>query len=126
MVLSTIPPYEDALASLGLDGTVVTIYDQNISLAVESKQAFPQRLMHETIQKLGTIMQNRSPTTVTYLDVSKDFLSPMLFFQKPIARTYKDTWSHRLTCKMLKLMPCESCKGHMPRFLRIVRKSRQP
>ena len=83
------PPYEDVLVSLGLDGTVVTIYDQNISRAVKSMQASPPCLMHEAIQKLGTIMQNRSLTTVTYPDVSKDFLSPMQFFRtrKFIART---------------------------------------
>ena len=57
MVQSTMPPYEDVLVSLGLDGTVV------ISRAVESMQAFPPRLMHEAMQKLGTIMQNRSLTS---------------------------------------------------------------
>ena len=90
-------PWEDVLVSLGLDGTVGTIYDQNISRAVKSMQASPPCLMHEAIQKLGTIMQNRSLTTVTNPDVSKDFLSPMQFFQKLIARTYKDIWSHKLT-----------------------------
>ena len=97
MVQSTMPPHEDVLVSLGLDGTIVTIYDPNISLAVESMQAFPQRLMHEAMRKLGTIMQNRLLTTITYPDVSRDFLSPMRFFQKLIARTYKDIWSHKLT-----------------------------
>ena len=82
---------------VGLDGTIVTIYDQNISRAVKSMQAFPPRLMHEAMRNLGTIMQNRLLTTVTNPDVSKDFLSPMRFFQKLIARTYKDIWSHKLT-----------------------------
>ena len=98
VVQSTMPPYEHVLVSLGLDGTIVTIY-QNISWAVtvECMQAFPQRLIHEAMHKLGTIMQNRSLTTVTNPGVLKDFLSPMRFFQKLIARTYKDIWSHKLT-----------------------------
>ena len=97
MVQATMLPWEDVLVSLGLDGTVVTIYDQNISRAVKSMQASPPCLMHEAIQKLGTIMQNRSLTTVTYPDVSKDFLLPMWFSQNLIAHMYKDIWSHKLT-----------------------------
>ena len=89
MVQATMPPWEDVLVSLGLDGTIVTIYDPNISRAVESMRACPPRLMHEAMQKLGTIMQSRSLTTVTFPGVSKDFLSPMQFFRtrKFIART---------------------------------------
>ena len=39
MVQSTVAPYEEVLVSLGLDRTIVTLYDQNISLAVESMHA---------------------------------------------------------------------------------------
>ena len=53
MVQSTKPLYEDVLVSLGLDGTIVTIYDQNISRAVECMHAFPHRLIDEAMQKLG-------------------------------------------------------------------------
>ena len=55
-VPSKILPYADVLVSIGLDWTVVTVYDQNISQIVESMQAFPPRLMYEAMQKLGTIM----------------------------------------------------------------------
>ena len=89
------PPWEDVLVSLGLDGTVVTIYNLNISLAVdlnisravESMQAFPQHLMHKAMQKLRTIMQNRSLTSGTYPDVSKDFLSS--FANAILAEAYR-------------------------------------
>ena len=58
---------------------------------------FPPSLMHKAMKKLGTLIQNRSLTTVTYADVSEDFLSPMRFFKKLIARTFKNVWSHKLT-----------------------------
>ena len=53
-------------------------------------QAFPQHLLDEAMRKLGNIMQNSSLTTVTYPDVSTDFLAPMRFFQSFISTSGKD------------------------------------
>ena len=88
------PPYDQVLVSLGLDGTVISIYDDNISLAVESMQGYPARLMREAMQKQGKTMQS---TTITYPELSRDFLSPMRYYQKLIAWTYTDIWSKCLT-----------------------------
>ena len=60
-------------------------------------QAFPLHLLDEAMHKLGNIMQNRSLTTVTYPDVSTDFLAQMRFFHKFISTSGKDIGSHSLT-----------------------------
>ena len=63
----------------------------------EKMQAFPLHLLDEAMRKLGNIMQNRLLTTVTYPDVSTDFLAPMKFFQKFTSTSGKDIWSRSLT-----------------------------
>ena len=60
-------------------------------------QAFSPHLLDEAMHKLGNIMQNRSLTTVTYPDVSTDFLVPMRFVHKFISTSGKDIGSHSLT-----------------------------
>ena len=62
-------------------------------------QAFPTHLLDEAIWKLGNIVQYQTPllTTVTYPDVSTDFLAPMRFFRKFITISGKDIGSHSLT-----------------------------
>ena len=85
------------IATVGLAGTVVSLHDQSIARAVEKMQAFPPHLLAEAMRELGNIMQNRSPTTVTYPDVSTGFLAPMRFFHKFISTSGKDIGSHSLT-----------------------------
>ena len=91
------PNIRSWIATVGLAGTVVSLHDQSIARAVEKMQAFPPHLLGEAMRELGNIMQNRSPTTVTYPDVSTGFLAPMRFFHKFISTSGKDIGSHSLT-----------------------------
>ena len=56
-----------------LDGTVISIYYQNISQAVESMQGYPPHLKREAMQKLGKIMQEPSIITDIYCHLSWPF-----------------------------------------------------
>ena len=58
-----------------MDATVISIYDQNISQAVEFMQGYPLRPLREAMLKLGKIMQERLIRSITYPDLSYDFLS---------------------------------------------------
>ena len=45
---------------------------------------------------MGKILQESLLTAITYYNLLKDFLLPILFFQKLIAHMYKDIWSNHL------------------------------